>query len=83
MKDDALKPGQGKVVEINGEKVAMFKKANGEIVTLSAVCTHMGCAVEWNGTDASWDCPCHGSRFAAEGKVIHGPADKDLPKKSV
>lgn len=83
MKDDTLNSGQGKIAEINGEKIALFKKADGEIVSLSAVCTHMGCTVAWNGMDKSWDCPCHGSRFDAEGKVIHGPADTDLPKKKV
>lgn len=44
------------------------------------ICTHMGCVVSWNSAEKSWDCPCHGSRFDHEGKVIHAPAIKDLEK---
>lgn len=76
-----LKPGQGKVVELNGEKLAVHKDTGGKIHANSAVCTHMGCTVDWNGSESTWDCPCHGSRFDADGKVINGPATKDLPSK--
>jgi len=44
-------------------------------------CPHMGCALKWNGREQSWDCPCHGSRFTRDGKLIEGPATGDLPKK--
>lgn len=79
MKDDTLPVNHGKVVEINGEKVAIYKDADGNITTLSAVCTHMGCTVEWNGAEKSWDCPCHGSRFDSFGSVLSGPATLPLP----
>ena len=61
----------------------MYKDAAGKVTAVSAVCTHMGCIVGWNGKDKTWDCPCHGSRFEKEGKVINGPAVKDLPKKLI
>ncbi len=75
---EELKPGQGAVLEIGGKKVAAFRDEAGQIHTVSAACTHMGCIVGWNETDRSWDCPCHGSRFEAGGEVIHGPAVKPL-----
>jgi glycine/D-amino acid oxidase-like deaminating enzyme len=43
-------------------------------------CPHLGCALKWNPQEHSWDCPCHGSRFTADGKLIDGPASGDLPK---
>lgn len=43
-------------------------------------CPHLGCALKWNPREHSWDCPCHGSRFTEDGKLIDGPATGDLPK---
>lgn len=73
-----LKPGEGAVLKIDGSNVAAFRDEQGRVHTCSAVCTHMGCLVGWNETDRSWDCACHGSRFALDGSVIHGPAVKPL-----
>ncbi len=70
----ALAPGQGAVLKVDGHNVAAFRDEDGRVRACSAVCTHMGCLVGWNETDRSWDCPCHGSRFALDGGVIHGPA---------
>jgi glycine/D-amino acid oxidase-like deaminating enzyme/nitrite reductase/ring-hydroxylating ferredoxin subunit len=68
----------GQIISEDGKKVAVYKDKNGKTIKISAYCTHMGCIVNWNKTDKTWDCPCHGSRFSTKGKVITGPADKEL-----
>ena len=78
-----LKTNEGKVISQKGEPIAVYKDNSGKTHTVSAVCTHMGCTVGWNNKDKTWDCPCHGSRYDKNGKVIHGPAVKDLPKKEL
>lgn len=77
-----LAEGEGRVVELDGEKVAICKVEGGATHKVSATCTHMGCIVGWNNAEMSWDCPCHGSRFNYDGTVIQGPANKDLEKVS-
>ena len=61
--------------------MAVYKDPEGAVHAISAVCTHMGCLLGWNHTDRTWDCACHGSRFAAEGDLLHGPAVSDLRAK--
>lgn len=78
-----LKPNEGKIIKQNGEKIAVYKDNSGKTHAVSAVCTHRGCTVGWNAKDSTWDCPCHGSRYDKNGKVIHGPAVKDLTKKEL
>jgi glycine/D-amino acid oxidase-like deaminating enzyme/nitrite reductase/ring-hydroxylating ferredoxin subunit len=73
-----LIPGAGKVVEIDGQKIAAYKDQEGRLHTLNPICTHAGCIVNWNGEEKSWDCPCHGARFDIDGKVLTGPATKGL-----
>ena len=75
----AVKRGQGKVIERNGTKVAVFRDESGATTLRSAICTHMGCVVAWNTAERTWDCPCHGSRFKPNGDVISGPAEAPLP----
>ena len=75
-------PGAGTVVELDGELTAVYTDPAGKIQAVSAVCTHLGCTVGFNAEDVSWDCPCHGSRFATDGTVIQGPATKDLAPKA-
>jgi Rieske Fe-S protein len=72
-------PGEGAVIKVNGGSTAVYKDVAGEIHAVSATCTHLGCTVGFNSADATWDCPCHGSRFATDGTVIQGPASKNLP----
>jgi glycine/D-amino acid oxidase-like deaminating enzyme/nitrite reductase/ring-hydroxylating ferredoxin subunit len=74
-----IAPGCGAVVIRDGKKVAISKDDDGSVLMVSAVCTHLGCVVNWNIQDKTWDCPCHGSRFARDGKVVNGPANKPLP----
>lgn len=75
-----LQPGTGKVVEIDGEKIAAYRDEKGHIHALSPVCTHAKCIVNWNSEEKSWDCPCHGARYDTDGRVLTGPATKDLAK---
>lgn len=74
-----VKPGEGKIIRIDGKRVACSRDAAGNLTAVSAICTHMGCVVNWNGAESTWDCPCHGSRFRATGEVLGGPAESPLP----
>jgi glycine/D-amino acid oxidase-like deaminating enzyme/nitrite reductase/ring-hydroxylating ferredoxin subunit len=74
----ALGRGQGKILSLDGKRVAAFRDRAGAVTKLSPVCTHLGCLVDWNDAESSWDCPCHGSRFDPHGKVIAGPAESPL-----
>jgi glycine/D-amino acid oxidase-like deaminating enzyme/nitrite reductase/ring-hydroxylating ferredoxin subunit len=65
---------EGALVEIDGTKAGLYRDAGGALSAVSATCSHMGCPLGWNSVDRTWDCSCHGSRFAADGRVIHGPA---------
>lgn len=76
-----VKKGEGKVLEINREKCAVSRDENNQLHIVSAVCTHMKCIVNWNNAEKTWDCPCHGSRFKQDGKVIEGPAKENLENK--
>ncbi|BAZ39179.1 putative FAD dependent oxidoreductase [Calothrix sp. NIES-4101] len=72
--------GEGKLVTVDGDKVAAYRDETGNIHAVSAVCPHLGCVVAWNSGEKSWDCPCHGSRFSCTGEILHGPTVKDLKK---
>lgn len=71
-------PGTGRIMRKGLTKVAVYCDESGMRHECSAICTHLGCVVAWNAVENSWDCPCHGSRFDPFGKVIFGPAIKDL-----
>ena len=79
---EALAPGEGCVARIGGRHYAVSRAEDGELLTLSARCTHLGCIVGWNAADRAWECPCHGSRFASDGTVVQGPATQDLPRRN-
>ena len=73
-----VKRGEGRILELDGERVACSRDGDGTLRTVSAYCTHMGCLVRWNGAERTWDCPCHGSRFGPGGDVLAGPAETPL-----
>ena len=75
---DDIIPGQGGVLKVGKEDVAIWKADDGTPHAFSASCTHKGCTLTWNNADRTWDCPCHGSIFGADGSVIHGPAVEPL-----
>jgi glycine/D-amino acid oxidase-like deaminating enzyme/nitrite reductase/ring-hydroxylating ferredoxin subunit len=74
-----IKAGSGAVVSRGLHKVAVYRDTEGVTHERSAVCRHLGCIVNWNTLENTWDCPCHGSRYDALGHVIQGPANSDLP----
>ncbi len=69
-----LAPGEGDIVRHRDEKVAAYRDDRGAVTAVSPTCTHLGCQVGFNTAERSWDCPCHGSRFASDGTVLQGPA---------
>lgn len=75
---EELTPGQGAVMREGLSKIAVYRDDSGMIHRRSAVCPHLGCVVAWNACERTWDCPCHGSKFSAEGRVYQGPANTDL-----
>ncbi|MBS1715547.1 MAG: FAD-dependent oxidoreductase [Armatimonadetes bacterium] len=75
-----LAPGESVIVQLQDGHGAAHCTQSGELVIVSASCTHMGCQVTWNPAEKTWDCPCHGSRFAYDGTVVHGPATKPLER---
>jgi nitrite reductase/ring-hydroxylating ferredoxin subunit len=76
--EEEIAPGSGAVVGWGPGKLAVYRDDQGALHRRSAICTHLGCVVAWNDGERTWDCPCHGSRFDAYGKVVGGPARSDL-----
>lgn len=74
-----VKRGEGRIIEIKGEKFGIYRDILDDLHAVAAACTHLNCVVRWNGDELTWDCPCHGSRFTVTGKVINGPSNRDLP----
>ncbi|MFP4144637.1 MAG: FAD-dependent oxidoreductase [Phycisphaeraceae bacterium] len=77
---DAIAPGEGAIVRVEGRRLAVYRDEQGELHARSPVCQHLGCIVHWNGEEKTWDCPCHGGRYEATGDVIMGPPTSPLPK---
>lgn len=73
-----LSPDEGDVFSGDDTGVAVYRRKDGTFKVMSAICPHAHCEVAWNSSGKEWDCPCHGSRFSAEGKVIEGPAQENL-----
>jgi Rieske Fe-S protein len=75
--------GEGRIVQLEGEKVAAYRSPEGEIYLFSPECRHMGCLVQWNNAENTWDCPCHGGRYSATGEVVEGPPMANLEPKPI
>lgn len=80
---ETLPHGSGKLLRIEGKKIAVSRDADGRFTLCSPVCPHLGCIVDWNDAEQTWDCPCHGSRFKPTGEVISGPAESPLEQIAV
>ncbi|MFC5075818.1 FAD-dependent oxidoreductase [Kitasatospora cinereorecta] len=78
-----IAPGSGAVVRVEGRRCAVYRDKDGTAHAVSARCTHLGCLVAFNEAETAWECPCHGSRFGIDGEVLHGPALRPLPHRSV
>jgi glycine/D-amino acid oxidase-like deaminating enzyme/nitrite reductase/ring-hydroxylating ferredoxin subunit len=79
---DELQPGEGQITATDGRQIAVSRDEHGTLHAVSARCTHLGCIVSWNPAERTWDCPCHGSRFAPDGSVLDGPAVAPLEDRS-
>jgi glycine/D-amino acid oxidase-like deaminating enzyme/nitrite reductase/ring-hydroxylating ferredoxin subunit len=75
-----VKPGQGGIVVMDRKKVAAYRDVEGRLYAFSPVCSHLGCLIQWNKAKKTWDCPCHSSRYSYDGKILEGPAKRDLTK---
>lgn len=80
---DEIACGEGRLVHYRGKQWAMYREEGGTLHILSPVCTHAGCHVQWNEFESTWDCPCHGGRYSAQGKRLYGPPAKNLDRKSL
>lgn len=70
--------GGGGIVRVDGRLTAVARDATGHVTMRSAICRHLGCVVQWNQVERSFDCPCHGSRYDVDGSVLDGPATSGL-----
>jgi glycine/D-amino acid oxidase-like deaminating enzyme/nitrite reductase/ring-hydroxylating ferredoxin subunit len=75
---DEIPADTGAVLRRGLHKLAVYRDAQGQLHEMSAACPHLGCVVHWNRSEKTWDCPCHGSRFDSRGRLLNGPANRDL-----
>ncbi|MFP5224783.1 MAG: FAD-dependent oxidoreductase [Actinomycetota bacterium] len=80
---EEIQPGEGGIVRIDGERLAVHRTPEGRLEAVSPVCTHLGCIVSFNRATVTWDCPCHGSRFDTSGQVLCGPATRALERRDI
>ncbi len=80
---DAIPPGTGAVVRVDGARCAVYRDDDGTVHAVSARCTHLGCLVSFNAAETTWECPCHGSRFGIDGQVLQGPATRPLEPRDI
>lgn len=80
---NSVAKNEGRIIEHEGTKLGVYRDEQNSLHFVDTECTHMGCTIKWNNDEKSWDCPCHGSRFSYEGKVLNGPANKPLPHHTI
>lgn len=80
---EAIQPGQGSLVKIEDQVHAVYRDTEGRLIAMSPVCRHMGCIVQWNAVEQTWDCPCHGGRYDCYGNIFMGPPRKPLKRESL
>ena len=80
IKLEDIRNDEGGIIKHNGKRVGAYRDKDGRLFLVDSTCTHLGCELEYNNAERSFDCPCHGSRFTYEGKVIEGPAVLDLKR---
>ncbi len=78
VKLSSIKAGDAKIIQLGKEKYGAYRDEENDLHVVSATCTHLGCTIRWNNDEMTWDCPCHGSRFSYDGKVLNGPAVEEL-----
>ncbi|MDZ4723605.1 MAG: Rieske 2Fe-2S domain-containing protein [candidate division Zixibacteria bacterium] len=76
---DTIERGSGAVID----KTAVYRDGDGHLHAFSAICPHLKCLVRRNDEEQSFDCPCHGSRFSFDGKVVNGPANVNLEETEI
>ncbi len=76
--DTDVREGEAKFFEFAGSSAVLVRKRGGDLVALSAVCTHLGCIVQWEKDKQDFLCPCHGGHYTADGAVTAGPPPKPL-----
>lgn len=77
---ETIENDSGKIIEINGQNIGVYRNKEGKIYAVKPVCTHLGCLLKFNDLEKTWDCPCHGSRFDYEGTSIYAPSIKNLER---
>lgn len=79
-KFERVKSGTGAIVKIKGKRVGVYRDEKNKLHKISGICPHLGCSLKWNKDEKSWDCPCHGSRFDVDGKILNNPSIKDAER---
>lgn len=73
-----IEVGEAALIEVEGNRIGVYKDEDARLYMVDTTCTHLGCELNWNSAEKSWDCPCHGSRFSYKGEIIAGPAIEPL-----
>lgn len=80
---DSIKKEEGKIIELENTKLGIYRDENGKYFAIRPICSHLGCELNWNPNEKTWDCPCHGSRFSYTGKSLYSPSIDDIPLLSI